>query len=233
MQDPQKVGRLCAALFIITWITSIPALILYDPIIKDGGYASYLAGSGEDNQILFAAFLEVILILANIASALVLVPLLRKTSEILTFSYVAWRIVESTFILVGILAVLAVVTLRQDAGADAAGTAQALVAVKDWTFLLGPGFMVGVGNGMTLGYLLYKSGLIPRRLALVGIVAGPLVCISGVLAMFDVLEPGGAAQILFTLPEMIWEGLIIGVYVLVKGFRTERESVEAAPALAV
>src|SRR5207248_4541863 len=126
----------------------------------------------------------------------VLFPILKRQSEILALGFVTARVIESVFIAVGILSILAVVTLRQDGGgADAATLStvgQALVAVKDWTFLLGPGFIVGIGNGMILGYLMYRSGLMPRQLALFGIVGGPLVCISGLLVLFDVFKPGGA-----------------------------------------
>lgn len=76
----------------------------------------------------------------------------------------AARIMECVCILVGIIAVLAVVTLRHDAGADAAamgGLAESLAAIKDWTFKLGPGWVVGIGNGLILGYLMYRSGLMP------------------------------------------------------------------------
>ncbi len=221
--DPQKIARATGVLFLITFVTSIPALLLYDPILKDNGFSSYINGAGADSQIFLGATLELVLIFANIGTALVLFPILKRQSEILALGYVTVRLVECVFIAVGILSVLAVVTLRQDAaGADAATlgvVGQALVAVKDATFLLGPGFTVGVGNGMILGYLMYTSGLIPRRLALFGLVGGPLVCIAGILVLFGVLDFGGAGQFLFTIPEIIWEGAVLGIYLIVKGFR--------------
>ena len=134
--------------------------------------------------------------------------------------YVAARIVESTFILVGILAVLSIVTLQQDKPSGDAGTlAYTLAALKDWTFLLGPGFVVGIGNGLMLGYLMYRSGLMPARLAMLGLVGGPLNIISGVLVMFGVADQGGALQGLATIPEGLWELVGLGLYPLIKGFR--------------
>ena len=218
--DPQKIARTTGVLFLITFATSIPALLLYNPILKDNGFSTYLSGTGADNQIFLGATLEVFLILANIGTALVLFPVLKRQNEILALGYVAVRIVESVFIAVGILSVLAVVTLRQDAAAShsAIVVSQALVAVKDWTFLLGPGFIVGVGNGLMLGYLMYRSGLVPRRMALFGLVGGPLVCFSGLLVLFDVIGLGSTAQFVFTIPEIIWE-LFLGIYLTVKGFK--------------
>ena len=222
--SPRKIAHWTGVLFLITFATSIPALLLYGPILNGDGYSysTYVIGVGADNQIYLAATLELVLILANVGTALVLYPILKRQNQILALGYVAWRIIESVFIAVGILCMLALVTLRQDAsGADPATlgvVGHALVAVKDATFLLGPGFMVGIGNGLTLGYLMYASGLIPSRLTWFGLVGGPLVCISGILVLFGVLEFGGAGQLLFTLPEMIWEGAILGVYLIVKGF---------------
>jgi hypothetical protein len=228
--DPHRIARLTGVLFLVTFVTSIPALLLFGPVLDDAGY---ITGAGADGRIFAGATLELLLIVANIGTALVLYPLLRRQSETLALGYVAARIVECVFIAVGVLAVLAVVALRQESAADPAvlgAVGEALVAVKDATFLLGPGFVVGIGNGLVLGYLLYRSGLIPKRLALLGIVGGPLVSISGVLVMFGVLEFGGAGQLLFTIPEIIWEGAVLGVYLTVKGFRAPSASV--APALA-
>jgi hypothetical protein len=110
------------------------------------------------------------------------------------------------------------VTLRQEpAGADAE-LAESLAAIKDWTFLLGPGFVVGVGNGLLLGYLMYRSGLVPRPMAVLGLVGGPLVCASGIAVLFGVFDQGGAGQGIATLPEFLWE-LSLGIWLTVKGFR--------------
>jgi hypothetical protein len=95
---------------------------------------------------------------------------------------------------------------------------RSLVAVHDWTFLLGPGFIVGVGNGLILGWLMYRSGLVPRGLALLGLVAGPVLCASGIGVLFNVFEPASAPQVIATAPEFVWE-LSLGIYLMVKGFR--------------
>jgi hypothetical protein len=149
------------------------------------------------------------------------------------------RVVECVFIAVGILSVLTIVTLRQDfggtGGADSAAllvAGEALVAVKDWTALLGPGFVVGVGNGLILGYLMYRSGLVPRAMAVLGLVGGPLICASGIAILFGVFDAGSAWQGIATAPEFLWE-LSLGIYLIVKGFRPSPIiAVDAAPARA-
>ena len=109
--DAQRIARIFGLLFLITFVTSIPALILYQPVLDNP--VGYLTAAGSDNRILFGAFLELLLIIANIGTAVVVYPILKRQNHLLSLGYVTARIVESTFILVGILAVLSIVTLAQ------------------------------------------------------------------------------------------------------------------------
>jgi hypothetical protein len=168
------------------------------------------------------AFLELILIIANIGTAVVLYPVVKRVSEIFALGFVTARVVECAFIAVGTLSVLSLMTLRQEAGAGAdAGSliavGQSLVALHHWTFLLGPGFVVGVGNGLILGYLMYRSGLVPRRMAILGLIAGPLLLARFVGILFGVFEPMSALGGLMVVPEFLWE-LALGIWLIVKGF---------------
>jgi hypothetical protein len=128
----------------------------------------------------------------------VLFPILRRQNEILALGYVTARVIECVFIAVGLLSLLTVVTLRQEAaGADAASlvaVGESLVALHDWTFRLGPGCFVGVGNGLILGYLMYTSRLVPRGMAMLGLIGGPLIIASGVGVLFGVIEAGGCGS---------------------------------------
>src|SRR5690349_5790786 len=171
MTRDQKRARAFGVLYLITFVTSIPALALYQPVLDDP--VGYIAGGGHDAQILFAALLELLLIIANIATAVVIFPILRRQNEELALGYVTARIVECTFILVGILSVLGIITLRNQVAGAAEGTvAYTLAGIKDWTFLLGPGWVVGWGNGLILGYLMYRSELVPRAACWLGFIGG-------------------------------------------------------------
>ena len=217
MSPIRKTSVAFGVLYLLTFVTSIPALALYQPVLDDP--VGYVANGGSDSQIYFGALLELLLIIANIGTAVVIYPLLKRQNHMLSLGYVAARLVESTFILVGILAVLSIVTLsNENAGANEGTIAYTLAALKDWTFLLGPGWVVGWGNGLILGYLMYRSGLVPPRLALFGLVGGPLIILTGTLVMFGVLDQGGSVQGLATVPEIIWE-LGLGIYPIVWGFR--------------
>jgi hypothetical protein len=183
----------------------------------------YIVGAaGADNRVFLGAFLELILIIANIGTAVVLFPILKRQNEMLALGYVTARVVECTFIAVGILSLLTVVTLRQEEAAGAAAgslvaVGQSLVALHNWTFLLGPGFVVGVGNGLMLGYLMYSSRLVPRYLAVLGLLGGPLNTASGTAVLFGVIEAQGVWQSIATIPEFLWE-LSLGIWLTVKGF---------------
>jgi Domain of unknown function (DUF4386) len=219
MYSDQKAARIFGGLFILTFITSIAGVLLYSPVLH---HEDYILNGSSDGLIRLGALLEIGLVITNIGTAVVLYPIARRYSETLALSWVASRIVESTVIAVGAIALLSVVTLHHDATGDAGALlvqGRALVAVHDWTFLFGPGFCVGVGNGLILGYLMWKSGLVPRRLALVGLIAGPLILIRATLILFDVVGTGGAVSAL-AVPEIIWEAAL-GFYPLIKGFRIQ------------
>jgi hypothetical protein len=234
----RRTAFVAGLLFIITFVVSIPAaLVLYTPVLDHPGS---IVGAGADSRIALGAFLEMILIVANIGSAVVLFPILRRQNEALSLGYVTARVMESAFIAVGILILLAVVTLRQDVGAAGGDSlvmdGRSLVAIHDWTFLLGPGWVVGVGNGLLLGYLMYRSGLVPRGMAMLGLIGGPLIIASGSGVLFNVFEPGSAPQVIATVPEFFWE-LSLGIYLMVKGFKpspiTAGPASPAPPAAAV
>lgn len=212
---PRRTSLIVGVLFLVTFITSIPAYLLFQPVLDDP--AGYIAGAGDDNRIFLGVTLEMILIVANIGTAVALFPVLRRTSEMLSLGFVTARIIESVFIAAGILCVLGIVSLGQD-DPGAGSLAVSLAAIKDWTFLLGPGIVVGIGNGLILGYLMYRSQLVPRSMAILGLVAGPVLLASGIAVMFGVVEPGGTVQSLATVPEFVWE-LSLGIYLTVKGFR--------------
>ena len=234
MSLDQKRARWFGVLYLITFVTSIPAALLYRPVLDDP--VSYIAGAGHDKRILFGAFLELLLIIANIGTAVVIVPIMRRFNEELSIGYVTARIFECTFILVGVVSVLGIITLRnQAAGASEGTVAYTLAAIKDWTFLLGPGWVVGWGNGLILGYLMYRTGLVPQRAAWLGLIGGPLIIISGSAILFGGNHPSGTLHGLqgaLTIPEAAWE-LFLGVYCTIWGFKRDAPILAAGPARVV
>ncbi|MDT4995886.1 MAG: hypothetical protein QOH97_5778 [Actinoplanes sp.] len=217
--ETRKIATLTGWLMVVTFVTSIPAyFILYAPVRDNPGL---ITGAGADPtaSVALGAVLELILIIANVGTAVVPYAVFKRYSEGLALGYVAARLLEGTFIAIGIVSLLTFLFIRQEgtAGTNAA-LGEVFVAIYDRAFLVGPGFFAGVANGMILGYLMYRSGLVPRGMAMLGLIGGPLVALSGIAVMFDVTERGSTLQGIATIPEALWE-LSFGIYLIVKGFK--------------
>jgi Domain of unknown function (DUF4386) len=222
MDSVRKSALVTGVLFLVTFITSIPALALYGPVLND---AHYIVGGGADGRIFVGAFLEVLLAISGIGTAVTLFPIIKRQNEGIALGYVAARILESTVIVVGIVSLLAVVTMRREfagsTGADAATLVVAgktLVAIHKGTFLLGPAFCAGIENGLMLGYLMYRSGLVPRPMAVLGLVGGTLAFAAATAELFGLFPQVSTTAAIVILPEALWEAAL-GIWLTVKGFR--------------
>jgi Domain of unknown function (DUF4386) len=228
--EDRKRARIAGIFFLITFV-SIAALPLYDAVLK---HHDFIVGAGGDVRVQLGAVAEILTAIAGIGVAVTLYPVLRRQSEGLALGYVALRVVESAIIAVGIVSLLAIVTLRQDlsgAGADRASlilTGRSLVAVHDATFLLGPAFCAAIGNGLILGYLMLGSGLVPRRFAQFGIGAGALALVTALLVLFGAYDQVSGTSGILTFPEAAWE-FSLGIYLVAKGFRSDARVFTGAP----
>ena len=217
--DTRKIASVTGWFMVVTFVTSIPAyFFLYAPVRNN---PESITGAGADPtaSVALGAVLEVILIIAQVGTAVVPYAVFRRYSEALALGYVAARLVECIFTAIGIISLLTFLFMRQEgtAGTDAA-LGQAFVAIYDLAFLIGPGIFAGVANGMILGYLMYRSRLVPRGMAMLGLIGGPLLVAAAIAVMFDVIDHGSAVQAVATIPEALWE-LSFGIYLIVKGFR--------------
>ena len=227
----RRTARIAGIFLVITFI-SIPALPLYDQVLN---HTHFIVGGGGDLRVELGALFEIITLIAGIGTAVALYPVLRRQSEGLALGYVTVRVIESALIAVGIVSLLALVTLRQDlagaAGTDNASlilTGRSLVAVHDATFLLGPAFCAAIGNGLILGYMMFRWGLVPRRFALFGIVAGSLALVTAILVLFGAYDQISGPSTILTFPEAAWE-LSLGIYLIIKGFRPDARLFERDP----
>jgi Domain of unknown function (DUF4386) len=218
-QNPQTIARVFGWLFVATFVTSIPAYFIFYADVRDTPNLITGAGADPTASVAIGAVLELFLIIANVGTAVVIYPILKRQSEIGAVGYVSARLVEQIFIGVGIISLLAFVLMRQEGTATDAALGEVFVAIHARAFLIGPGFFAGVANGLILGYLMYRSGLVPRGMAMLGLIGGPLVMASGIAIMFDLTEPGSTLQAIATIPEFFWE-LSLGIYCIVRGFRS-------------
>jgi hypothetical protein len=197
-----------------------PAYFFYDPLLN---HADYVVGGGGDVRVAVGALLEILLAISGIATAVVIFPIVKRVNESVALGYIASRTVESILILVGVVSLMSVVGLRQLADAATnSGTltdvARGLLAVHDQTAILGPQFCAGLGNGILLGYLMWRSRLLPRPLAMVGLIGGPLALLAGIGVMLGAWDRTSGLPVALTAPEAIWE-FSLSVWFLAKGFR--------------
>lgn len=212
MHPLRKISLTAGILYLITFI-SIPTLSLYVAVHSRG----YITENGPDTAAIIGGILEIIVALASMGSAIALYPVLKKQNGGLALGLVASRILEAGTIFVGVSFILTVVTMRQEgAGANALATSHALMILYDRIFLLGQSFMPAI-NDMLLGYLLFKSRLVPRGLALIGIIGGPILLIGHYSVQFNLIGQHASITGLFAIPVALFE-LSLGIYLIVKGF---------------
>ncbi len=223
MDSLRKTALVAGVLYVLTFV-SIPTVALYGPVKTPG----YVAGPGPDTSALLGGALETIVALACIGTAVALYPVVKRQNEGVALAFVGARVLEAATIFGGVASLLTIVTLRQaGAGAEASLTAQALVAQYDWLFRLGQG-TIPAANALLLGSLLYRSGLVPRVLPLLGILGAPLLIASNVGTVLGLWGPVSVLTAIAVLPIAGWE-LSLGVYLIVKGFKPS--PLTAAPSI--
>jgi hypothetical protein len=234
MDSMRKTALVAGVLYLLTFIASIPAVFLMGPVLTN---PDYIISTGADTQVIFGAFLDIITALAGIGTAVALFSVVKRQHEGLAIGFVASRGFEAAVIAVGVVSVLSVVTLRQPGatGVEATSlviTGQALVAVKDWTFMIGPG-MAGL-NALLLGTLMYRSRLVPRIIPTLGLIGAPLYLSAQIGTMFGINETTTVWSAVGLLPIFVWE-LSLGLWMTFKGFRKDAplmvEAAAEAPSL--
>lgn len=220
MDRARKTALVAGIFYLLTFISSIPAVFLIAPVLND---PNYITGSGADNQVLLGCMLDIVNAATAIGSAVALFSLLRRYRPGLALGFVASRLMEGVIVLIGVVSLLAIVSLRQAGSADGSdGTlvtiGHALVAVRNWTFLLGPSLVPGI-NALLLGTILYRSGLVPRVIPLLGLIGAPLIIVSVITTVFGVNSGLSIFSDIATAPIFVWE-LSLGLWMTIKGFRS-------------
>ena len=205
--------------FLLTEVGAIAGVILYRPIRN---VADYITGAGPDGSILLGLLFELLLVIAAVGTAVTLYPILKRQHEGLAMAFVAARVLEAAVILVGTLSLLTIVSLRQQfAGTIAADPAtlstigSALVALRDWTYLFGPNFALGAAS-LFLAWLMYSSRLVPRGIAVLGLVGGALISLSAIAVMLGFYGQFSTLGLVVALPVFAWELSLAG-WLIVKG----------------
>jgi hypothetical protein len=232
MTSPRKLAIAAGVCYLISDFPAFAAVILYAPILNN---VNYIVSSGPDTGVLAGAFCELIVAFAIVGTAVTLFPVVKKQNEAVAMGYVGLRTLEAGIIAIGVVSLVAVVTLRQQlAGAGGTDTAsqvalgKALVAFHNWTFLIGPGFTSGA-NTVLMAYLMYRSRLVPRFIPMLGLIGGPLVFASATGVLFGLYPQYSVGPAVVALPEFAWE-LTLSIYLIVKGFNPAASVMKAVAA---
>lgn len=213
--------KVTGLLFILAAVSSVIGLLLYDPLLNDSNYLT--SGSGHANQLILGALMELILVASAVGTAVTMYPFLKKYSESIALGHVCFRLLEAVVITVGVVGMLSLVTLSRHfvsadspdpAAYEAAGTL--FLAVHDWTFMLGPNFLLGI-NTMLYSYIFYKSGLVPRFIPILGMTGAVLVFSASLFEMFGVFPQLSVWGAILSLPVAANE-MILAVWLIAKGF---------------
>jgi hypothetical protein len=216
MSPTRKVALAGGIAYLVTFAASIPQLLLFANVVDDPvGFIT----AGDATPVLWGIWLEIVTAVACVATAVALYPVTRRVSATAAIGFVTSRVVEAMLILVGVVALLTVVTLKtQYAGAEAVGViGAALVELRQWTFLVGPGLIPGI-NALFLGYVMYRSRLVPRLIPVIGLIGAPLILASATGTLFGAWDQVSALGFAGALPIAVWE-FSLGVYLTAKGFR--------------
>jgi hypothetical protein len=218
MSSTRKTALVAGVFYLITFI-SIPTLALYGPVKN---HRDWILSSGTHTGVLVGGFLEVIVALAGIGTAVTLYPVVKRHNEGAALGFVAARVLEAGMIFIGVVSLLSLVTLRQDLGGAAGANSAALVttaashvAIYNWTFLLSQSLMPAI-NALLLGSVLYRSRLVPRVIPALGFIGAPLLICTVIATLFGGFKLGSPELAAF--PVAAWE-LSLGVWLVVKGFR--------------
>jgi len=219
MDKTRKTALIAGVFYLITFI-SIPTLALYGPVKN---HRDCILSSGSHTGVLVGGFLEVIVALAGIGTAVTLYPVVKRQNEGFALGFVTARVVEAVMIFTGVVSLLSLVTLRQDLGGAGGANAASLVAtgashvaVYNWTFLLSQSLMPAI-NALLLGSLMYRSRLVPRIIPAIGLIGAPFLICTVIATLFGAMKLGSPE--LAAVPVAAWE-FSLGVWLVVKGFRS-------------
>jgi len=220
MTSFRKTALVGGILYLVTFVGSIASAILVGPALND---PAYVLGAGADQQVGFAAILELVNVFGLIGCGIVFFSVVRKVHEGLAIGYLATRLFEGAIITISVVGLLSIITLRQQVAAGADGealapVAAALVAVRNWAIVIGSN--MAPFNALMLGTALYRARLVPRWMPALGLVGAPILISFVIGLILGVAQTGTPFHLVAVFPFFVWE-LALGLWLTFKGFNEE------------
>lgn len=232
MRDKRN-ARILGIFYIIAAVSSIIAVVLYGPVLSEQWQMA--VANGSETKVLIGVLNDLLLVVTAVGTAFMLFPYVRLWNEHLALGYLCFRFMEAVFIAIGILSILGLLRLSTYYSTASLATAASLepigLLLQDiyrWTAMLGPNFMLGINTSL-YSYLLYRTGYVPKSLAIFGMLTGVMVFMAGLLQMFGIIGPYSAVKGLIALPVGVYE-MTLAVWLIVKGFHRDNLQKMRSPA---
>jgi hypothetical protein len=227
MTTERRIATAVGLLFVAATVASVLGSLTLGSTLDGPGFLAEVAA--QEPRVVTAALLFLVAATSAFATAWLLFPVLARHDEALAAGYVGLRAFENVFYVVGVVALLTMVTVGQDGGAEATGVA--LRALHDWAVLVGTLVFFSLGS-LALNVVLYRSRLVPRWLATWGLVGAPLALAYGVLGILGVDTAMGSPFMLLAMPIAFQEMTFAG-WLLVRGFQHPPASLDVHARLRV
>lgn len=232
MRDKRN-ARILGIFYIIAALSSIIAVVLYGPVLSEQWQMT--VANGSETKVLIGVLNDLLLVVTAVGTSIMLFPYVRLWNEHLALGYLCFRFMEAVFIAIGILSILGL--LRLSTYYSTAGLANAaslepigllLQDIYRWTAMLGPNLMLGINTSL-YSYLLYRTGYVPKPIAIFGMLTAVMVFVAGLLQIFGIIGPYSAVKGLVALPVGVYE-MTLAVWLIVKGFHRDNLQKMRSPA---
>jgi uncharacterized protein DUF4386 len=213
----KKTARAVGVVYLAGMVVGVVGNILIQSILSAPDHLSTV--SANSMLLTIGAMLWLIAVAGDAAHGVLMFPVLGQHSERIAFGYLATRIVDAIFVAVMALLILIQIPLGSEylkAGASDTSYLQALSTVFMQAQLYAYEIaMIAVGlAGLMLCYMFYRAKLVPRLVAVWGLVGYAILLCGSVLQVL-----GFDLRLIHAIPGGLWE-LFIGVWLIVKGFNS-------------
>ena len=216
MNQYRRTAVLVGALFLISTATFIVSNALITPLL---GSPNFLAEvSGHAQLMIAATLIGLIEGTATVGIALALYPILKRQHPALALGYAGMRIVELAiaavgFGLGGLLLVSLSATATNGASSETLGTL--LVALRHWTLMLV--YVYTALGGLMLSYMLLRNRLVPRWLAVLGLIGYVALLLAAVLDMLGLIDTVAGTGLVGLVPGGLFE-FLLPIWLFARGF---------------
>ncbi len=223
MGTHRKIARIVGVLFIIATVAGVLSVAFLGSVLAEPDYLSSFAANAT--QVIIGALLDLVGAAAFVGLAIVIFPVLKKHNESIAIGYLVARCFEAVPFVVANLCLLSLLALSQEyvgmATPDAANflpVSTGFRAIYDLSQFLGPRILASLA-ALPFYFSLYQARLLPRWIAVWGLLAAPLYFASGLLPMIGLVDPSSLLSIILFLPAALIE-MVLAVRLIVKGFNS-------------